>query len=163
MGRGRRQGGNGNGRLRVLRRPSPEATTPRSGQRSNQAPASNRIALVKHHQGGRRHRRNSSHDNTQHNNQQRYRCARRTNRLRLHPIPQRQTMISCKLRLSRCRWRTPVSVLVPRCHPDAPARRAKAELRVRERGMSANQAATRIKLNAAPISRCMNRVFTRPM
>jgi len=49
------------------------------------------------------------------------------------------------------------------CHPGVGARAAKAERRVRDRGISASQAATRMKFNAAAINRCTNRVFASRM
>jgi hypothetical protein len=77
------------------------------------------------------------------------------------------------LTLGRARWQIMVDPFVKMplanphsagcCYPDAGARRAKADSRVRTRGVSASQAATRMKLRAAPSKRCSNRVFTNPM
>jgi hypothetical protein len=49
------------------------------------------------------------------------------------------------------------------CHPGAGASAAKAERRVRDRGMSASHAATRMKFSAAAINRWSKRVFTSPI
>lgn len=63
-------------------------------------------------------------------------------------------------RWSRCRWQTRLLA----CCGDAAAASsaANAEGRVRARGISASQAATRLKLSAVATSRCRSRVFTNP-
>jgi hypothetical protein len=51
----------------------------------------------------------------------------------------------------------------PCYEPNAFAKLAKADSRVRERGMSASHAATRIKFIAPARRRCIDRVFASPM